>query len=202
MDCISTDADARNDDVSAETLLMRRYGKTFTDHVALSLLTAVIISVLCINRAQADGGTVQFSKSSGPFAITVFTTPSPLRAGPVDISLMIQGTDNQEPLLDCIAEIQLRKEGESSISSEATHGAAQNKLFYAAQVKIPVAGVWEVEAVIRRGDDSAKVSGPISLAASNPVLLGYWRSLAIPPIFISLFALNQWLRRRRTAGYK
>ena len=185
---------------------MRQKEKTFTGNitaksVALALLSGVIASFLLINHAKADGGTVQFTKSSGPFAITVFTTPSPLRAGPVDISLMIQSSDDQQPLLDCVAEIQVRKEGESSITSTATHEAAQNKLFYAAQLVIPEAGVWEVEALIRHGEDSAKISGPISLAASNPVVLGYWRSLALPPIFISLFALNQWLKRPRTAGH-
>jgi hypothetical protein len=113
---------------------------------------------------------------------------------------MIQSTDNQQPLLDCVTEVQLRKEGETSISSEATHITAQNKLFYTAQVRIPKPGVWDLDVTIRRGDDSAKVSGAITLAASNPVLLVYWRSLAIPPILISLFALNQWLKRRRTAA--
>jgi hypothetical protein len=112
---------------------------------------------------------------------------------------MIQSSDNQQPLLDCVAELQLRKEGEVTINSEATHGAAQNKLFYGAQVRIPESGVWDLEAIIRRGDDSAKVSGSITLAPSDPVLLAYWRSLAIPPLFISLFALNQWLKRRRAA---
>jgi len=184
--------------------MMRQHGKTFTDNitatVAIALLSGAIAYVLGITGAQADGGTVQFKKSAGPFSVTVFTTPSPLRAGPVDISLMIQSSDNQQPLLDCVTEVQLRKEGEVSIRSEATHGAAQNKLFYAAQVRIREPGVWDLEVIIRRGDDSAIVSGAITLAASNPVLLGYWRSLAIPPILISLFALNQWLKRRRTAA--
>ena len=183
---------------------MRQLSKTFTANVKTKLTTIALLSgiacVLWISNAQADGGTVQFTKSAGPFAITVFTTPSPLRAGPVDISLLIQSSDNQPPLLDCFAEVQLLKQGEASMSSEATHEAAQNKVFYAAQVNIPESGVWDIEVNIRRGNDSATVSGAITVARSNPVLLVYWRSLAIPPIFVSLFALNQWLKRRRTAA--
>ena len=143
---------------------------------------------------------MQFTKSTGPFSVTVFTTPSPLRAGRVDISLLIQSSDNQPPLLDCIAAVQLRKEGEASMSSEATHEAAQNKVFYAAQMNIPQSGVWDLDVKITRGDESATVSGAITVAPSNHVLFVYWRSLAIPPIFVSLFALNQWLKRRRTAA--
>jgi hypothetical protein len=169
MDCVSAHADARNDDVIAESFLMRQYGETLTVNATANLAAIALLSgiacVLLISVAQADGGTVQFTKSA--------------------------------------AEVQLRKEDEASMSSVATHEAAQNKVFYAAQVNIPKSGVWDLEVTIRRGDDSATVSGTITVAPSNPVLLVYWRSLAIPPIFVSLFALNQWLkRRRRAAGQK
>src|SRR5262249_19145175 len=131
-----------------------------------------------------------------PFVVTVFTTPSPLRAGPVDISLLIQSRENQEPVLDCVAFVQLRKDGAMSIRSEATREAAQNKLLYAAQVKVPESGTWELEAGITHESDSVEIGGAISVAPSSPVVLGYWRSLALPPLFIALFVLNQWLKRR------
>jgi len=166
------------------------------------MLFIVVACVLSVTGAQADGGAAQFTKSAGPFVITVFTTPSPLRAGPVDISLMIQNRENQQPVLDCLAQVQVSKDGATSIGSEATHQAAQNKLLYAAQVKIPESGLWELEAAIKCGDDSANVNGSLSVAPSSPVLLVYWRSLALPPVFISLFALNQWLKRRSNKGLK
>lgn len=152
--------------------------------------------------AHADGGAVQFEKPAGPFIITVFTTPTPLRAGSVDISLMIQNRENRQPVLDCQALVQLRKEGAMSIRSEATHEAAQNKLLYAAQVNVPEPGIWGLETAIKHGDDSIDVVGEINVAPSNSVLLGYWRSLALPPLFVSLFAVNQWLKRRSTKGDK
>lgn len=42
----------------------------------------------------------------------------------------------------------------------------------------------------------------VTVASPNPVLLVYWRSLALTPLFISLFALNQWLKRRSVKGGK
>lgn len=168
----------------------------------MSILSiALAWSALTIG-AHADGGTVQFEKAAGPFVITVFTTPSPLRAGPVDISLMIQSRESQQPVLDCQPSVQLRKEGATSILSEATHEAAQNKLLYAAQVNVPEPGPWELEVAIQPGDDSINVAGEITVAPANPVLLVYWRSLALPPLFISLFALSQWLKRRSAKGGK
>ena len=146
--------------------------------------------------AHADGGAVQFQKSTGPFVITVFTTPTPLRVGAVDFSLMIQSRENQQPVLDCQALVQLHKEGAMSIRCEATHEAAQNKLLYAAQVNIPEPGEWELEAVITRRDDSVSINGPIAVSCSSTLLFTYWRGLAFPPVLILLFVLNQWVKRR------
>lgn len=146
--------------------------------------------------AHADGGVVQFEKSAGPFVVTVFTTPSPLRAGRVDISLMIQSRENEQPVLDCQAFIQLRKEGAVSIRCEATHEAAQNKLLYAAPIKISEPGLWELEVTIKHDGNSTAVGGEITVASPAPVMLAYWRSLLLPPLIISLFGLNQWLKRR------
>ena len=169
---------------------------------AMAMLLIAITGFAGIIQAHADGGTVQFEKSAGPFVITVFTTPSPLRAGPVDISLMIQSRDSQQPVLDCQALVQLRKEAAINIRSEATHEAAQNKLLYAAPVNVPEPGPWELKVAIQHGDDSINVSGEITVAPANPVLLVYWRSLILPPLLISLFAVNQWLKRRSTKGDK
>jgi len=165
-------------------------------------LFTVIASGAAIPRAHAHGAFAQFTRPAGPFVVTVFTTDSPLRAGPVDIGLLIQSCENQQPVLDCVALVRLRKDDAMSISSEATHEAAQNKLLYAAQVKVPEPGVWELEAAIRHENDSVDVGGPITVAASNPVFLAYWRSLALPPLLIALFALNQWLKRRTVKGEK
>ncbi len=180
---------------------MRQQNKTIgSNRVANAAVMSILFIATAWFEAHADGGAVQFEKSAGPFVITVFTTPSPLRAGPVDISLMIQSRENQQPVLDCHALVQLHKEGAMSIRSEATHEAAQNKLLYAAQVKVPEPGPWELEAAIKHGNDLINVAGEITVASSNPVLLIYWRSLALPPLFISLFAVNQWLKRRGTKG--
>jgi hypothetical protein len=174
---------------------------TFSRWASLVMLLPAIVGVANL-EAHADGGVVQFEKAAGPFVITVFTTPSPLRAGPIDISLMIQSREDQQPLLDCQALVQLRKEGAMSICSEVTHEAARNKLFYGAQVMVPEPGPWKLEVAIKQGDVSINVAGEIIVAPSNPVLLVYWRSLTLPPLFISLFAVNQWLKRRSVKGDK
>jgi hypothetical protein len=167
-----------------------------TNAASLRTLFVAIALFACTMQMHADGGTVQFERTAGLFVITVFTTPSPLRAGAADISLMVQDRESRQPMLDCQALVQLHKKGAMSISSAATHEAAQNKLLYAAQVNIPEPGDWELEVLIEGSDHSASVTGPIAVASSRPFLLTFWRSLALPPIVILLFGLNQWLKRR------
>ena len=61
-----------------------------TRYVILPLL---VVCLLCggTNRsAHADGGQVRLTQRHGDMQITVFTSPSPLRAGPVDVSVCIQ----------------------------------------------------------------------------------------------------------------
>ena len=44
----------------------------------------------CGEAARGDGGTVRLSRCEGGYRITVFTAPTPFRAGPVDISVLVQ----------------------------------------------------------------------------------------------------------------
>src|SRR5437868_5841580 len=43
-----------------------------------------------LSAARADGGMIRLSEQNGKYRITVFTSPAPLRAGPVDISVLVQ----------------------------------------------------------------------------------------------------------------
>jgi len=184
---------------------MNHHRKTLTfERVSnAAAITMLLVGLACMARispAHADGGVAQFTKHAGPFVVTVFTTPSPLRAGPVDVSVMIQSSETGEPVLDCAALIQLYKEGAASIQSAATHYAAQNKLFYAALLKVPESGLWQVDVSIKHAGDSIDVAGVIIVAPSNPALLVYWRNLALQTLFIALFVLNQWLKRWGVKG--
>lgn len=155
------------------------------------------------SMAQADGGFVELHREVGPFVVTVFTSPGPLRAGPVDISVLVQDRKNGRPVLDAGVVVQLHKEGGVILVERATRELAQNKLLYSALMNLPASGQWELEVTIRQGTEAARIFGQVSATASTPFLLSYWRSLSLPPIIVAVFALNQWLKRtaqRRNAA--
>ena len=162
----------------------------------LRILFAAITLFALATKAGADGGTVQLAQTAGPFVVTVFTAPTPLRAGPVDISVMVQNQLDQQPVLDGQVLVELRSEDGVVVRAQAMRGQAQNNLLYAALINVPEPGRWALEVTTSRGQSSAKVNGNIKVGSASGFLLSYWRSLALPSIMIVLFVLNQWLKRR------
>ena len=158
------------------------------------LLVAALLAFS--SRAHADGGFVELHQEAGPFVVTVFTAPGPLRAGPVDISVLVQDRASGQPVLDGEVFVRLKSPGAITLVERATREVAQNKLLYSALINLPEAGQWELEVTIKQGKETASILGQVSAAAPTPFLLSYWRGLSLPPIVIAVFALNHWLKRR------
>jgi hypothetical protein len=159
----------------------------------LLLVVALMAQVV---TTHAHGGLVQLHQAVGPFVITVFTAPTPLRVGPVDISVLVQDREDGQPLLDGEVSVWLRRDGGRTVGGPATRAVAHHKLLYGTVVHLPEAGPWVLEVTVRQGQDSASVRGQVSAAAPRPFVLAYWRSLSLPPIIITLFAMHQWVKRR------
>jgi hypothetical protein len=159
------------------------------------LLLAVALSTPSL-RAQADGGLVQLRHSSGAFVITVFAAPVPPRVGPVEISVLAQNREDGQAALDVEVFVRLRSAGGTIVVVRATREASRNKLLYSASMNLPDAGRWEMEVTVKRGKSVASVFGRLSVAAPRPFLHSYWRSLSLPWVVISVFAMNQWLKKR------
>jgi len=154
---------------------------------------ATIVFVLISRAVFADGGTVQLRQESGPFVITVFTTPSPLRAGPVDVSIMIQNRGDLQPVLD--ADVSVRINGSTLV--RATHDQAQNKLLYAAPVTLDKPGKWNYTIEIKFGATATIVSGTLDVGPQQNLLASAWTYLALPPLLIAIFILRERLIRVR-----
>jgi len=183
LDSVPTDADARHND---DALMPLRRAIP-----SLSLLCAL----LCPATLLADGGTVQFRQKTGPFWVSLFTTPAPLRPGRVDLSVLLESEATHQPLLDAAVHIVIRK-GARTIILDATRAQATNKLLYASQADIPSPGRWDVKVVVDRNGQQAAAAGTLLVLDPLPPILIYWPYFAIVPAFILLFAIHQFLRHR------
>ena len=148
----------------------------------------------------ADGGTMQFRKPAGPFMVTVFSEPVPVRAGIADLSVMVEKGSDQSGVLDADVKLHLKKTESGrivEIIAPASHSNATNKLLYAASVTLPSAGTWQITVDVREKGDAASASGNVTVWAAEAPMMERWPLFAVVPLMILFFVLNQWLRRRR-----
>jgi hypothetical protein len=176
----------------------REIGRRITVHLLGQALLIAFVFIAVTNIVQADGGIVLWQRTTGPFTVTAFTTQSPLRMGPADISILVESSGEARPIIDAQVFIELTNEADATISAEATHGQAHNKLLYCSLVKIPEAGKWKMKTIVKHGGEQAVMMGKLTVMRSQPMLLSYWKLIAFPPVIIALFIFNQWLRRRRS----
>ena len=158
----------------------------------------VALALLVATPALGDGGAVQVRQAEGPFVVTIFTAPTPLRAGAVDISVLVQTGDGNQPVLDAEVLVTLTSssDGTATIHVAATRQQATNKLLYATPVHLPFAGSWDLHVTVRREQEVAEVGSQVAVAPALPPLLSHWPYLAFPPAAILVFTVHQWLRSR------
>ena len=134
------------------------------------MMIAVMLLILA-RPASANGGTVQLSReAAGPFEVTVWTDPNPVRVGTVDISAMVERPGG-ELVQDARVFVMAQPDGDAGAGGayEATHDLATNKLFYAAHVPISRAGQWQIEVTIIGSTGEGTVS--FMLEAEEPGVL-------------------------------
>ncbi|HSH46586.1 MAG TPA: hypothetical protein VK966_12150, partial [Longimicrobiales bacterium] len=160
--------------------------------VAAFLAAPLVLLVLVAPPLLANGGTVRISRAPvGPYLVSVLSSPTPLRTGEVDISIMVQ--DSAESVAYPGVHVEARPVGfeADEVRLQATRGQATNLLFQAAKFDVPAAGEWEfgirIEGYEERVSFRASVTEPTIL--DRPLLLA---ALVLLPL-----ALMGWLFTRR-----
>jgi hypothetical protein len=146
---------------------------------------AALLVLLLAPRVAADGGLVRLSQPVGPYTVTVFSAPTPLRVGPIDLSVLVQRDGT--PVLDLPVSMVLRSD-ETRLEAAATHAAATNKLLYAAPLVLPAAGRWVVNVTVGVESVGFEMDAEPALG-----VLAFWPYLVLPFVAIALFVLHQWL---------
>ena len=156
----------------------------------------------CGEYARGDGGTIRLSRSLGGLQITVFSAPTPFRAGPVDISVLVQDTVTGEPIPEARVTVVLSSRNQLvlPIRRTATSDAATNKLLKAAVFDLPKPGRWEVDVDIQGGQGTIQVRFELDAAGRAPQWRAIWPWIGWPAPVILLFSIHQllvWRKSRR-----
>jgi hypothetical protein len=165
------------------------------------LLIAILAAWNAPAIAYADGGIVRLCEVRDGRRITIFTSPTPLRAGPMDVSVLVQDVASGKPVLDLpiVVSAYPIPDPQRSISAHATTEAAINKLLHAAQLKLPESGAWRIEVIVEGAQKEPALSFDVVVAQPPPPWLDMSLWIGWPLLAIGLFAFHQWLVSWRQA---
>lgn len=185
---------------------------------SVQILAAVLALLLPPGFVQGHSlGIVRLRDARGPFVVTVFTSPELVSGRAADVSVLIQKRDSNEAVLDAIVSFVLTPPRSSILKDSdpmcgqpglvttpglqdgpttilARREQSPNKLLYTAAVNFSLTGPWELDALVRRGADSAKFTCEIPVDLPARPLVGLVPFLALPLLLVTLFAINQRLR--------
>ena len=169
---------------------------------AISSVTGFcILTWLCLHGsfAVADGGNLQLSQRQGQYQIAVFSSPTPLRVGTVDVSVLLLDADSGSPVDDAVVKVTATHLDRPAavVEQPATFDAATNKLFRAATFDLPATGRWRIETTIGGPHGNAQTAFDVEVAEQLPRALALWPWLAWPAIPIALYSLRELTSRRR-----
>src|SRR5581483_4900786 len=133
------------------------------------------------------------------YSITVFTSPTVVRAGSVDISVLVQDAATGDRAAGVQVTIIAMRRGSTAVvfHGPATTEAATNKLYYAAVFDLPEPGWYTIEVSIDGAAGQAQVRFDLDAAAALPSWLALLPWLGWPAVAVVLFGIHQVLVRRR-----
>jgi len=164
----------------------------------ISCVLLISVPLLFPTPATADGGTLRLSEEKENYQIAVFTAPTPLRAGPVDVSALVQDATTHEPVSGVQVTIKAAPRDRSGavIRRRATVDAATNKLFQAATLNLKEPGWWQLEIGLEGPLGNTSVAVDVEAAKPLPRYLAMWPWLTWPALPILLFVAHQFLASR------
>jgi hypothetical protein len=160
-----------------------------------TLWLAALVVATSSGSIRADGGLVRWFGDEGPYRITVFTSPTPLRAGPVDFSVLVQDVRTGRELHDAQVTIRVASEKQlltGASGHAATAGAATNKLLSAATFELPRAGHWSAAVDVIGPQGRAETRFDFEAAEAFPPWRREWPWFSWPLLPVVLFGLRQW----------
>lgn len=161
----------------------------------------------------ADGGITLGQIDREGLRVTVFAAPVPIRAGPLDVTLLVQEISSNQPVTDAVVTCSLQKSGPPSPSSlrlpawcsaivpgariPATLAHSRNKLLFGAYLPLTEPGRWELNIQVTRGPTSFSSTLPLDAAAPQQQLSTWWPLIALVPAAILLYVWRTTLLRAR-----
>ena len=162
----------------------------------LGFVTALVIG-LATGTAMADGGQVVLSESAGALRVTLLAAPAPLRAGPVDLSVLVQDEENA-PVFDAAIEVSLHPPDGHEALHVKTEGRAANRLFQELRLVLDRPGTWQVGVETVRDERFERIEGELSVEQPLGGARRHWVAIVLGPLGALVVAVHQLRVQRRS----
>ena len=152
---------------------------------------------------RADGGITIGQIDREGLRVTVFASPVPVRAGPLDVTFLVQEIPSNQPVTDASIICSVQKLSPPSPSPvrlpawcssiapgtriPATSAHSSNKLLSGAFVPLTESGSWELNLQVARGPVDFTAALPLDVAAPPEPLSTWWPLVALVPAAILLY---------------
>jgi hypothetical protein len=163
--------------------------------LAIRVLTACLLLGTWCTLARADGGMMRLSSKQSGYQITVFTAPTPIRAGVVDVSVFVQDASTGNPMTQVRVTVRMIKSAKLALEYPATTESATNKLFHAAQFELPEPGRWNMQVKVKGSHGLALIACEVEAAEPLPRWREIWPWFGWPALAIALFSIHQVFSR-------
>jgi hypothetical protein len=175
--------------------------KSAMSHCTRAIFLGCFVSSFILHPssfARADGGAVRLRERAGGYQITVFTSPTPLRAGLVDVSVLVQDAATNECVPEARVIVRLEAPGTGRVREyPASAEAATNQLFRAAEFRLPEPGWWDVAVAVEGPHGPALVRFGVQADEPLPRWLDLWPWFGWPALAVAFFAVYRVLVRRK-----
>lgn len=162
-------------------------------------LARAVALLLVATACAADSGEVRRSETVGPYVITVFSAPTPPRVGPFEVNVLVQHAAGGAAVTDAhvvVTVVSLFQAGLTS-AANASHERAGSAELYGALFDLPALGEYAVESRLRAGDIETSLHFTVVAEPPPSAWQAFWPYVVLPPAVVVLFAVHQWLKRRR-----
>lgn len=166
----------------------------------LALLMGVLFAPAAPLLAHGGGVPRVINEPAGPYLVSIWTDPDPLRVDESHVDVAVSWPDTREPLVSGIQVfVDLQNAADPSLRAreEATTAQSANKTIFVAVFKdLPVAGRWVGTVTV---DGESGPSGPITFEVDilPPAPFPWLRVLLIAAALMALIGLAGWQLRRQ-----
>ncbi len=156
---------------------------------------SLMVFLLLIHIAHADGPHIAFHGTSGNITVTLFSAPDPLVAGPADLELLVQNTSDSAVTPRASARGELTLAGYAPVAFTLMPGNGGSGQLLGATVPLPAAGDYTLTLAVQAGS-SAHFSGDLPVEINNGRRNTVLWTVCVPIVLILLFLVNQYAKQK------